>query len=86
MKLIMKNTEISSQIPQLTDFQKKRLYREILDFIQFNTFVQSVHFTICPVCEVNERLIIKKGFLNGKKRYQCKECDYKFVSTRRKLS
>ena len=86
MKLIMKNIDISSRRPQLTDYQKERLYREILDFIQFNAFVQSVHYAACPVCGVNEPRIIKKGFLNGKQRYQCKECGHKFVSTRGKLS
>jgi len=82
----MKNIDISSRIPLPTDYQKERLYREILDFIQFNAFVQSAHYAVCPVCGVNEPRIIKKGFLNGKQRYQCKECGYKFVSTRGKLS
>jgi len=66
MRLIMKNTDISTRIQQLTDFQKERLYREILDFIQFNAFVQSVQYSGCPVCGVMESIIIKNWFFNGK--------------------
>lgn len=77
----MQNNEILEQFSQLTDFQKERLTSEILDFIQFNQFVQNTHYSVCPVCGVNEPRIIKKGFLGGKQRVQCKECGHKFVTT-----
>ena len=82
----MKNIDITSQLTQLTTFQKERLYREILDYIQFNEFVLNEVIGVCPVCGIKDPRILKKGFLNGKQRYQCKECGHKFVSTRGKLS
>lgn len=82
----MINQDITFRITQLTSFQKEKLYHEILDFIQFNEIVSDATVSICPVCEVIAPRIIKKGFLKGKQRYQCKECDHKFVSSRGKLS
>ena len=85
MGFIMKNIDISSQLTHLTSYQKERLYREILDFIQFNEFVLNEVIGICPVCGIKDPRIIKKGFLNEKQRLQCKECGHKFVVTRGKL-
>jgi len=82
----MQNIDILEQFNQLTDFQKERLKREIFDFIQFNQFVQNTHYSVCPICGVNEPRIIKKGFLGGKQRVLCKECGRKFVTTRGRLN
>jgi len=86
MRFIMKNIDITSQLTQLTMFQKELLYREIIDYIQFNECVLNEVMSVCPVCGIKDPRIIKKGFLNGKQRYQCKECGHKFVSTRGKLN
>lgn len=77
----MQNIDILKQFSQLTDFQKEQLKREILDFIQFNQFVKNTHYSVCPVCGVNESRIIKKGFQVGKQRVLCKDCGHKFVTT-----
>ncbi len=82
----MRNLDITSHITQLTSFQKEKLYREILDFIQFNERVSDISVSICPVCGIVAPRIIKKGLLKGKQRYQCKECNHKFVASRGKLS
>ena len=77
----MPNNDILEQFSQLTSYQKERLTREILNFIQFDQFVQNTHYSVCPACGVNEPRIIKKGFLGGKQRVLCKECGCKFVTT-----
>ncbi len=82
----MKNQDITSRITLLTSFQKEKLYREILYFFQFNERISDVSVSPCPVCGVMEPRIIKKGLLKGKQLYQCKECNHKFVVSRRKLS
>ena len=82
----MRNLDITSHITQHTSFQKEKLYREILDFIQFNERVSDTSVSICPVCGIIAPRIIKKGLLKGKQRYQCKECNHKFVASRGKLS
>lgn len=50
---------------QLTDFQKERLEREIRGYIQFNEFIESSQYALCPVCGVKEPKIINRGFLIG---------------------
>lgn len=81
----MNQTALTTCINQLTDFQKERLIKEIMDFIEFNDVVQSTHYAICPYCGVEEPKIIRKGFLNGKQRVQCQQCNHKFVHTLGKL-
>lgn len=54
---------------KLTVYQKNRLELGNRDFIQFNAFVQDVHYAACPVCGMNEPRIITKGVLNGKLRF-----------------
>ena len=68
----MINQDITSRIIQLTSFQKEKLYREILDFIQFNEHVSETSVSICPVCGVISPRIIKKGLHKGKQRYSAR--------------
>ena len=55
----MPNNDILEHFRQLVGLQKERLIREILNFIQFNQFVQNMHYPVCSVCGVNEPRIIK---------------------------
>jgi len=59
----MKNTDITTQIPLLTDYQKERLYREIFDFIQFNEIVSDATVSICPIVGSQCRRLLRKVFL-----------------------
>ncbi len=59
-RFMLQNDDIFEQFSQLTDFQKKRLTREILNFIQFNQFVQNTHYSVYPVGGVNDPSFIKK--------------------------
>lgn len=82
----MESKTIASKLDELTNFQKEQLYREIINYIEYNHFVNDQTYRICPVCGHKDPSIIKRGFLNGKQRYQCKHCMKRFVSTKGKLN
>lgn len=54
----MQNIDIFEQFSQLIDFLKEQLNRKILDFIQFNAFIQSILYVVCPGYGENKPRII----------------------------
>jgi len=58
----MRNQDLTSRIIQPTSFQKEGLYREILDFTQFNEIVSDTSVSICPVCGIMETSNVKKAW------------------------
>lgn len=81
----MQNNALKNLFNQLTDFQREHIQCELRNYIQFNEFVESSHYTFCSVCGFHEPKIIKKGFLNDKQRVECQRCHHKFVHTKGKL-
>lgn len=75
-----------AQFDSLTDYQKERLSEQIQSFISLNSEISNQRPCVCPVCGSHDAVFIKKGFANGKQRYQCKECGSKFVYDKLQLT
>lgn len=74
----MKQNELLHAISSLTESQRQSLEFWLKDKILLNERIESQKPNICPYC-LKETRMIKKGLLNKKQRYECKECHHKFV-------
>lgn len=74
----MEYFELLEQYNQLTNYQKDKINREVLDFIMLNNQIFNHRPIVCPHC-MKETKLIKKGFSHHKQRYLCKNCNHKFT-------
>ena len=76
----MKQEELFEQLSKLTEYQRKQITKEIIDYVSLNENLKSTRPIVCPYCHKTARFI-KKGFTkkHKKQRYECKECKHKFV-------
>lgn len=81
----MKSDELLTLLPQLTDSQKERVTRIVIDLVKRNLAMEGGRPTVCPQCRKHSEMI-KKGFHRGKQRYKCKECGHKFVYDSRTIT
>lgn len=77
---------IKAQINSLTDYQKNYLIKQIQSFVALNNEISNQRPCVCPSCGSSEARFIKRGFANGKQRYQCKECGSRFVYDKNQLT
>lgn len=75
----MKQSELLKNFSKLTESQKDRIRREIIDYVNMNNDLDDSHRPdTCPICN-EQSFIIKKGKQAGKQRYLCKLCGHKFT-------
>lgn len=74
----MKQQELLKTLAQLSQNQRKRLEIWLKDQFNLNEELKNTRPPVCPHCHKESRMI-KKGILNNKQRYQCKECGKLFI-------
>lgn len=74
----MKQSSLLTSIASLTPYQKRKLEMFIIDALHLNEEDSNTKPHCCPYCK-KESDMIKKGFNNGKQRYQCKGCKHVFT-------
>ena len=74
----MYETELITSFNKLTQSQKDRIQREIIDFCNLNDRLGDNRPYQCPYCHKKTKMI-KKGFAHGKQRYLCMECKRQFT-------
>lgn len=74
----MEINEITSFATKLTEYQKKNVISLITKYLDLNEEISDTKPCSCPRCGSDMRFI-RKGFSNGKQRYQCKSCGAKFT-------
>lgn len=63
-------------IAALQSFQIEKNNREITDFLDTNSKMNTYHFEYCSTCRGYHARLIKSGFANcGKQKLRCKECE-----------
>ena len=77
---------IKAQFNSLTDYQKNYLIKQIQSFVTLNNEIANQRPCVCPTCGSHGARFIKRGFANGKQRYQCKECGSRFVYDKNQLT
>lgn len=83
----MDNKIVIEQFSQLSQYQREKLTRIILDYMKQNELEQEVIVPeICPTCGKVHAHIIKAGKQNGKQRFRCLDCGHTFVYTKGKLN
>ena len=74
----MHETELITNFNKLTQSQQDSIQREIIDFCNLNDCLGDNIPSQCPYCHKKTKMI-KKGFVRGKQRYFCMECNHKFT-------
>ena len=74
----MEINEIALFAAKLTEYQKKNVISLIIKYLDLNEEISDTKPCSCPRCGSDVRFI-RKGFSNGKQRYQCKSCGAKFT-------
>ena len=74
----MKQQELSKILPQSSESQRKRLEIWLKNQFNLNEELENTRPLVCPHCHQESRML-KKGILNSKQRYQCKECGKLFI-------
>ena len=75
----MTYSEFQAAILRLNSHQLKRVTDQVISCLRLNGELESTRPDCCPVCNDVSGRFIKKGFLNGKQRYQCKTCGHRFT-------
>lgn len=74
-------------IAALQAFQIEKIDREITDFLDTNSKMNTYYFEYCPKCGCYHPRLVKSGFANsGKQMLRCKECGKRFVIDRGQLT
>lgn len=74
----MEINEIALYATKLTEYQKENVISLITKYLNLNEEISDTRPSSCPKCGSDIRFI-RKGFSNGKQRYQCKNCGAKFT-------
>ena len=75
----MSTRELMAAISGLTEYQLQTVTKQIKQYLALNAELQDTYPKICPRCRIENGRFIKKGFQNGKERYQCKCRGSKFT-------
>lgn len=67
------------QLSQLTNYQLEKVKEQINKYLGLNQKIENHSPCFCPKCGRQDARFIRKGFSNGKQRYQCKSCLKKFT-------
>ena len=75
----MTHRELRAMIVHLSDYQVNRLGQMAAHFLALKQELAETKPDCCPVCGDENAVFIRKGFQNGKQRFQCKSCGHKFT-------
>ena len=75
----MTSTELYNAIMSLNPYQISAITDQVIEYLKLNEELKNTRPDRCPVCDSKTARFIKKGFLRGKQRYECKCCGHKFT-------
>ena len=82
---MMTQKDLRKVLQQLNEYQLQQISQTAVRFLALNQELADIEPASCPCCG-EEATFIRKGFLRGKQRFQCKSCGKKFTYDSKKLT
>lgn len=82
----MTHNELQRALQQLSEYQLNQISQTAMRFLALNRELADIEPKSCPCCEDKNARFIRKGYLRGKQRFQCKSCGRKFTYDSKQLT
>ena len=82
----MTHKELQSTLELLSEYQLNQISQTAMRFLTLNQELADIEPKSCPCCGDQNARFIRKGFLRGKQRFQCKSCGRKFTYDSKQLT
>lgn len=82
----MTRKELQSVLEQLSEYQLNQISQTAMRYLSLNQELADIEPKSCPCCKDQNTRFIRKGYLRGKQRFQCKSCGRKFTYDSKQLT
>lgn len=82
----MTHKDLQKTLQQLSEYQLNQISQTAMRFLALNQELADIEPKSCPCCGDQSARFIRKGYLRGKQRFQCKSCGRKFTYDSKQLT